>query len=70
MELSLILGLSFAVVALTGWVVAAILLRRRARRAGDTHLAPSDQAAALRGHSLHEQATAGQMAAMTSAQRQ
>ncbi|QEO09992.1 hypothetical protein [Protaetiibacter larvae] len=67
MELGLVIGIAFTVVALGGWLVATLLLRRHGTAAP---LAPADRDAALRARSLHEQAAAGQMAAMASAQRQ
>ncbi len=70
MEWSLVLGVSVTVLALGGWIVGSVLLRRHAREGAVAQLSPADRAAALRGVSLHEQATAGQMAAMASAQRQ
>jgi hypothetical protein len=71
MQFSLILGISVSAALLVGWVVASVLLHRRQRTQGDAApLASADRDAALRAQSLHNQATAAQMAAMASAQRQ
>jgi hypothetical protein len=70
MELTLIIGISFLVVALSGWIVGVILLHRHAQRTSDAPLASSDREAALQAQSLYNQAVAGQMASMASAQRQ
>lgn len=71
MELSLILGIGVTVVLLGGWVVVSVLLHHHQRRMGDAvPLASADRDAVLRAQSLHNQATAAQMSAMASAQRQ
>jgi hypothetical protein len=51
--------------------VVSVLLHRHQRRMGDAvPLASADRDAVLRAQSLHNQATAAQMSAMASAQRQ
>jgi len=71
MEISLIIGIGATIVLLVGWIVASVLLHRRQRSMGDAApLASSDRAAAQRAQSLQNQATAAQMSAMASAQRQ
>lgn len=69
MELSLIIGISVTVLALAGWIVASLVLHRHARGV-TARLDPADRAAAQGAHMLYERATAAQMAAMASAQRQ
>jgi hypothetical protein len=71
MELSLILGIGLTVVLLSGWVIASVLVHRHQRRIGEpAPLASADRNAVMRAQSLQNQATAAQMAAMSSAQRQ
>ncbi|MGN6272966.1 MAG: hypothetical protein ACTHMQ_07725 [Protaetiibacter sp.] len=71
METSLIIGVAATVLLLAGWIVASAMLHRRQRAMGDAApFASADRRAVERGQSLHDQATAAQMSAMASAQRQ
>lgn len=71
MEPSLIIGIGATTVLLVGWLVASVLLHRHRRTAGDpAPLASADRDAVTRAQSLHNQATAAQMSAMASVQRQ
>lgn len=71
METSLIIGVAATVVLLGGWIVASAMLHRRQCDMGDAApLTSADRRAVERGQSLHDQATAAQMSAMASAQRQ
>jgi len=71
MEISLIIGIGTTAVLLVGWLIASVLLHRHQRAMGDAApLASADRDAVARAQSLQSQATAAQMAAMASAQRQ
>ncbi|AYF99187.1 hypothetical protein [Protaetiibacter intestinalis] len=70
MPLGFYIGLGMTVVLLGVWLTFLIVQHRVTRNSTEQPLAESDREAVLNSVALHETATAGQMAAMSSARRQ